>query len=900
MYQIYDLKCNGMNDPKGLVDKAPRFSWKLRSDKNCSRQVCYRILVSDETGACVWDSKEQKSSSVFGIVYEGKALDSHSSYSWQVQSVSSCCEEAVSEKAFFSIGNIEEKWSAVWIEADQVRKPVNDCTEMWKIFAGLVTSCPNPEEFLNPVVCFRREIMIGKPLKKAYAYATAHGIYELRIDGKIVSEPFAPGFTSYKQYLEVQQYDVTAYLSEGGHALGIILADGWYTGKIGLPGVGNQYGDTNACFMELELFYEDGTKETIGTDRSFRWHESAWEYADLIVGERYRQGFLCDAWEHPGYDDHEWSPSVEKEYGTSALKGRETEPVRIIRSIRPAGIFYAPNGDLILDVGENITGVLKICFKGSADTVLKMTHSEVLDQEGNFLMNILGQNKNQTDVFVSNREGEVCWRPSFTFHGFRYVKIEGIQKEQILSAEVCVMGTDLEQTGTFECSDERLNQLQRNIFRSQQGNMLSIPTDCPQRERAGWTGDMQIYAPTAAFNMDVYSFLRKWLHNMRLEQLEDGQIPNIVPSMPSDALVLNSESEHICSAAWGDACVIVPYVLYRKYGDRQILIENLPMIEKWMQYVEKQASTSFLKPESEYTPEELERQKYLWNTEFHFGDWLYPSAFRDGNMRDPVQTALQTKEYVAPAMYAYTTRLTGEICGILGDTEKQRYYRELNQKIRNAFAGEYIDENGCLPLELQGLYVLALAMDLVPESKRPAAVRHLTDLIRKNGNCLDTGFASIPYLMDTLMENGEKELAYTLLFQEKCPSWLYEVKQGATTIWENWDAIRPDGTRTNSSYNHFAFGCIGDFMYRKILGLKELEPGYRKVEISPDLSCGLSWAKGSYDSVCGMICVEWKVEEKTCCLRITLPPGIFGIVSMCGEIKEIESGYHDIKYTLPL
>ncbi len=264
-------------------------------------------------------------------------------------------------------------------------------------------------------------------------------------------------------------------------------------------------------------------------------------------------------------------------------------------------------------------------------------------------------------------------------------------------------------------------------------------------------------------------------------------------------------------------------------------------------------------------------------------------------MRDPVQTAFKTKEYVAPTMFAYTTRLTAEICGALGDVEKQQYYQDLNVKIRGAYAEEYIDENGRLPLELQGLYVLALAMDLYPESKKAAGIRRLTELIHENGDCLDTGFSSIPFLMDTLWENGEKELAYTLLFQEACPSWLYEVKQGATTVWESWNAILPDGTRTNSSYNHFAFGCVGDFIYRRILGLKETEPGYRKVSIAPDLTCGLTWAKGSYDSVLGKISIEWNISEKEVRIQIMLPPGVHGTVELCGKTEEIESGQHELR-----
>ncbi len=889
MYQIYDMKCDGMKAPSGIINEHPVFSWRLRSDRNGDRQAAYQILVTDQQGKIVWDSGICPEGMVSSAVYQGPQLETHTPYCWQVKSISALQGETLSEPQLFTIGNAENSWSASWIEADQVRKPLQDCTEMWEIFAGIVTSSEHPEESLNPAVCMRREIEIGKAVKKAYAYGTARGIYSLSVDGHCVSEPLAPGFTVYSQYLEIQQYDVTGYLSEGRHALAIELADGWYTGKIGLPGVGNQFGETNACFLQLEVFYEDGSNETIGTDGQFRWHESAYEYADLIVGSRYRQGFLDEAWKLPDYDDSAWKPVLVKDYPKNIFHGREAEPVRVIRTKKPKDIIITPKGELVVDAGENIVGVLSVRFQAERSTVLKMTHSEVLDKEGNFLMNILGQNKNQMDVFAADREGEVCWQPEYTFHGFRYVKIEGVKREQLLDIDICVIATDLEQTGSFVCSDDRLNRLQENIFRSQQGNMLSIPTDCPQRERAGWTGDMQVYTPTACFNMDMLSFLRKWLANMRLEQLADGQIPNVIPAMPSDKLVRNSDSEHICSAAWGDACVIIPYMLYRKYGDRTILEDNFGMILKWMQYVEKQAATSFVKPEEEYTNQELQYQKYLWNTEFHFGDWLYPSASLNG-MQDPIQTAITTKEYVAPAMFAYTSSLMSEICAVLEDEENAAYYKDLNRHIREAYAAVYIDDEGKLPLEIQGLYVLALAMDLYPEGKKEKGLKRLEELIHANGDCLDTGFSSIGFLLDTLWDNGYHELAWKLVFQEKSPSWLYEVLQGATTIWESWNAILPDGTRTNASYNHFAFGCVGDFLYRKILGLRETEPGYRRVEIRPDLTCGLSYAKGSYECPYGEIRIAWEKTEEDPQIEISLPPGVTGeLVLESGRIP-LDSG----------
>ena len=890
MYKIYDLKCNDMVRPEGIDTPIPRFSWKLRSDVQNVRQKWYRVIVRSEDRETVWDSGEVPGEEVYGIEYRGAALRSEERYSVEVSSAPTAEGEAAVAETYFRMGKVSPDWKASWITAPMQRKPIQDCTEMWKIFAGIVTSREHPEEILDPTICFRRNVSIDRPVRRAIAYATAHGIYSLMIDGTTVSELLAPGFTTYAKYLEVQQYDVTAFFTAGVHTISATLADGWYTGRIGLPGVGNQYGDRTALYLQIELVYDDGTCETIVSDDSFRWHEGAEEYADLIVGERFRQGFLPNNWNRSDFDDSDWTPAELIQESTDVFRGRCAEPVRVLRTTAPKEVLTTPAGELVVDVGENIVGVLAVRFLGHADTVLRMTHSEVLDRDGNFLMNILGQNKNQMDVYVCNKDGEVSFCPQFTTHGFRYAKIEGIEKEQLLDVQVRIIGTDLEATGTFQCSDERLNRLQENIFRSQQGNMVSIPTDCPQRERAGWTGDMQVYAPTACFNMDVKSFLEKWLSNMRVEQLDDGQIPNIVPSMPIDRLVLNSDTPHICSAAWGDACVIVPYVLYRKYGDIRVLRDNYDMMQRWMHFVQQEAASSFPQPKESYTQEQLERQKYLWNTEFHYGDWLYPSAFTKEHLTDPMQTAFRTKEYVAPAMFAYTTELMVQICEALGENSEAQRFRELNEKIRWAYAGEYIDAEGHLPIQLQGLYVLALAMGLYPEDKKAAGLARLTELIDENGGALDTGFTSIPFLLDTLWDNGERELAWKLLFREESPSWLYEVKMGATTVWESWNAILPDGTRTNSSYNHFAFGCVGDFLYRKILGLTGAEPGYRSIRIAPDLSCGLRSAEGSLESPYGRIEIRWCLGSKEMRLEVQLPPGIIGEVILPGTRKKIGSG----------
>jgi len=889
MYEIYDVRCNGMRGPKGIMEEKVEFAWKLRSDVKGAKQSSCRVVVYDEDKVCVWDTGVMRTEKVNGVVYNGIPLSSHMSYYYEIKSCSNYGEEAVSEQTHFMAGMLEQNWKAKWIETGRERHFGEECTDMSKVFSGEVTSLEHPEEFLNPPVYFRKDFITEKKVKKAVAYATARGIYQLRINGRVVSDLFAPEYTSYPDYLEVQQYDITALLNEKEQAIGVILADGWYTGKIGLVGIGNQYGSHNAFYFQLELFYENGERETIISDQSFQWSIGDYDYADLFIGERYCQGRLDVDWQKYGFCGDGWEFSVEKDYGVKNFKGRKTEPVRILRRQPLKNIFISPKGELILDAGENIVGGLHIRMRGTAGNEVSMIHSEVLDQNGNFLMNIIGQNKNQTDVIVCSKDGEIEYEPYFTFHGFQYVKVEGIEKGDILEAEVFVIGSDLLCTGTFECSDSRINQLQKNIFRSQQGNMLSVPTDCPQRERAGWTGDMQVYAPTACFNMDMLSFLEKWLINMRYEQLPDGQIQNIVPMMDSNKYMDTSNSPHVCSAAWGDACIILPYTLYWKYGNEQVLWDNFSMMEKWMNYVENQASTSFLKPVEEYTKEELKCQKYLWNTEFHFGDWLFPSGGA------PFETAYATKEYTSPAMFAYTSGLMSEICGVLGKTQQRDYYKNIQDEIRVAYHKVYIDDQGKLPVQYQGVYVLALWMELFPAPKKHLGMKHLVQLIRENDNCLDTGFASIGYLLDTLYENGERELAYQLLFQTKCPSWLYEVEMGATTIWERWNAILPDGTRTNASYNHFAFGCVGDFIYRRIGGLYAQEPGYKRVRIEPDIDCGLTGSKLCYESIYGKINIEWKITGEHVFVWVNLPPNITGVLKVKDWEQEIVSGCTEIK-----
>ena len=889
MYRIYGEKCNGQRQPSALTEH-PDFSWRLFSEEKDITQQSYEITVYDRDLRVIWQSGRVYSDRQHNILYEGDTLVSASDYFWAVKSYASNGEAAESPLRRFSTGILDPSlWKASWIEADIPPCPEDDCQEGWKIMSGQVPERERPEETMNPAQYFRKEMFLSKPVRKAKLFASAHGIYKLYLNEDAYGQPLAPGYTVYSDYLEYQCYDVTESLREGPNVLGAIAADGWYRGKMGLLGIGNQYGNTTALLLQLMITYEDGTQEIIGSDASFTAGTGAYIYADLFVGEGYDAAKEPRGWMKPGYSDPEWKPVLLRSYGYRSLRGSADEPAAFLRVRRNAKLFTTPKGELVADVGENIAGFLAVCGRARKGSRVTLEYAEVLDAEGNFLKNIIGQNKNQTDVYIADRDGAFTFCPSFTFHGFQYVRITGIEELHPEDIQVCVLGSRMDRTGWFVSDHEKLNRLMQNIYRSQQGNMLYIPTDCPQREKSGFTGDMQVYAPTASILMDVEAFLRKWLVNCRYAQYPDGQVPNTVPDMPSSRLI--SGDAH-CSAGWGDACVIVPYRLYRAYGDIQILRDNYEMMRRWMAYVEDQAAGNMPEGVDELSDIQKEHQKYLWNTGFHFGDWLVPSLSRDG-VANPMEGANMTKELVASAVFAYTTSLMQEISELVGDAAGAAHYRFLNEKIREAYAAEYIVGEGRLKLDLQGMYVLALQMKLIPEEQVPDMVGRLVELIREEGGCLDTGFVSMPFLLDVLYDHGEEEEAFSLLFQEKCPSWLYEVNMGANTIWESWTNIAPDGTRNNSSYNHFAFGCVADFIYRRILGINMIEPGYKKVRICPDISCGLRWVKGKQETIHGCISAEWEVWEEAASLTIEIPPNVTAEVDFAGVHSCVGSGiYH--------
>lgn len=849
----------------------PTFSWKLEGNYD---QKNYQLTIFNDDLVCVWDSGIVESANRHNIPCPVN-LSTGEKYFWTISvwDTNGDCTTATGEHFFTPI----EQWSAQWIEPNRIRKPLTDVVKP----IHDVLEQEVPEEKLDPAISMRKTFALDALPQKAFLYATARGVYKLWINGTCVSDLLAPGFTAYAKHIDYQCYDVAAHLISGENVIDIVLTDGWFSGKIGALGIGQQFGKENAMLFQLDMV-TDGNKHSICSDDDTLWTTSPWTYADLIVGEGYDARITCDDWKAPRICN----------YGYDTLTLQSTKPISVIRTLKPT-LYYAPNGDLLLDAGETIAGYVSFTLDLAKDTKVSFEYTETLDAGGNFIRNIVGQNKNQTIAYTADKDGAHHYDPAFTFLGFRYVRIKGTADMNPEHYTVHVVGSPMNITGTFSCNDARLNQLQANIIRSQQGNMISIPTDCPQREKTGWTGDMQLYAPTAVYEMDVETFLRHWLADMAHDQRENGEIPHIIPYFPSHDVMRPPWISNDTSAGWSDAAVIVPWRLYEAYGDLCILENNFAMMKKYMDSVEGLVA-EIPEKAKDFPHERKERMKYIWNTGFQYGDWLMPSMIRAG--KSGLETAFATGDESSTLMYAYTTKLMAQVCRALGKEDFIAHYEELNTKIRQAFAEEFIKENGHLVREFQGLYVLALEMDAVPEHLKEKALARLEEMIHENNDLLDTGFLSVAFLLPVLHRNGLGKLANTLLFRDEAPSWLFEVKMGATTMWESWDSYDALGNPSTHSMNHFAFGCVGEYIFRTILGIDYVTPGYQTVRIAPDFECGLTDVSGSFDSIWGKIGVHWSNNGTTKTLEVVVPPNVTAIITTGNKDQTVGCGTYSFEF----
>jgi alpha-L-rhamnosidase len=638
----------------------------------------------------------------------------------------------------------------------------------------------------------RTTFTVDGQVQSARAYVTALGLYEMAVNGQRVGvQVLTPGWTSYGQRLQYQTYEVSDLVVVGENAVGAILGDGWYRGNLGFGGQRNVYGEKLALLLQIEIVYKDGRTQIVSTDGGWKATTGPILESDIYNGEVYDARLEKAGWSQASYDDGDWAGVVVVDQRKEILVAPVGPSIRRIGEVKPVEIVHTPAEETVVDMGQNMVGWIRLKVQGEAGTTVTLRHAEVLDQEGNLYTENLRSAK-QMVAYTLKGDGVEVYEPYFTFQGFRYVAVEGYPGTFTLdSLTGIVVHSDMTPIGHFECSNPLLNQLQHNIVWGQKGNFVDVPTDCPQRdERLGWTGDAQVFIRTACFNMDVAAFFTKWLKDLAADQAENGAVPHVIPDVLG-----RGRGRAGGSAAWADASVICPWTIYLCCGDTRILEEQYASMQAWVGYIQEQAGN-----------------RYLWSTGFHFGDWLAYAT-----TRSDYPGATTDKDLIATAFFAYSTSLLRQVAEVLGNEGDAREYAALLDKVVTAFCREFVTETGRLASNTQTAYSLALWFDLLPDDMRPEAAKRLAEDVQNFQNHLTTGFVGTPYLCHVLSSNGYLDVAYDLLNQDTYPSWLYPVTMGATTIWERWDGIKPDGSFQDAgmnSYNHYAYGAIGSWLYQ--------------------------------------------------------------------------------------
>jgi alpha-L-rhamnosidase len=822
---VTNLLTENLSNPIGIDIIQPRFSWQLVSTARNTMQTAYEIKVADHRGKEFWNSGKLTSDQSVFVPYAGPALQSGKKYAWQVRVWDNMGKaSAWSPSASWQMGLLDPSdWKAKWIQMEE-----------------------EEDEIDQPSPYFRKTFNTSKKILSATVYITAQGLYEAHINGKRVGDAYlTPGWTSYNNRLQYQAFDVTPLIASGSNAIGVALGNGWYRGNIGFGGQRNFYGNELALMFKLEINYADGTSELVVSDESWKSSTGSILSSEIYHGETIDARKEKAGWNTPRFNDADWRPVKIKTDNHVNLIATYNEPIRKKETFKALKLIRTPQGEQVIDFGQNLVGWVQVKARGNAGDRIVLYHAEVLDKHGNFYTENLRPAK-QRNEYILKGGGEEWFEPHFTFQGFRYIKVEEYPDEiQLENFTAVALYSDMKPAGRFITSHPLINQLQHNIQWGQRGNFLDVPTDCPQRdERLGWTGDAQAFARTATFNFDVHNFFAKWLKDLAADQVE-GSVPFVIPNVlgPNDA----------GSAGWADAATIIPWDMYLVYGDKKILEDQYESMKAWVGYTERNSTD------------------HLWNKGFHFGDWLFFRPFDDNDGR----AAVTDKYLIAQCFFAHSTQLVINAAKVLDRKDDVKRYSELIEKIKDAFLQEYLTPSGRLVSGTQTAYVLALHFDMLPEALREQAAQRLVDNI-KSYNHLTTGFLGTPYLCHVLTRFGYIDLAYSLLLREEYPSWLYPVKMGATTIWERWDGIKPDSTFQTpgmNSFNHYAYGAIGDWMYRVAAGIDtdESAPGYKSITIKPHPGGDLTSVSAEYNTLYGPAKSAWKIEGEKLLLEVEIP-----------------------------
>jgi alpha-L-rhamnosidase len=847
-----NLKCEYLHNPLGIDEIKPRLSWQLSDTRQGAVQTAYQIAAASSPALLsakpdLWDSGKISTNNCLDIPYSGRKLQSRSRVWWRVRTWGKDKQPSEwSEPASFEIGLLDKSdWRGKWIG-----RPVD---------AG---------EDSKPCPHLRREFELKGDVKCARIYVTSRGLFELHLNGrKVGNDLFTPGWTDFDKRIQYLVYDVTSRLAAGNNAIGVILADGWYAGYRPYVKKRFLYGDQLSLLLQVEVEYSDGRVETIATGPDWKTAFGPLLRADNYNGETYDARSEMPGWDNIRFNDSNWQSAAAFGPPVAALVAKRNPPVRIQEELKVISQTEPQFGVHVFDVGQNMVGRVRIKVRAKSGSTITIRHAEVINPDGTLYTANLGAAQ-ATDRYICKGGGEEVYEPRFTFHGFRYVELTGLlEKPKPGDVTGVVLHSNIPTTGSFECSDKLVNQLQHNIIWGQKGNFFEVPTDCPQRdERLGWTADAQIFLPTAAFNRDVSAFFTKWCIDMEDSQRPEGQFPHVAPDVIRDGAS--------CSA-WADAGVICPWTIYLLYGDTEILRRQYKSMTRWIEWQRKHSKGLILDNSC-------------------FGDWLAMDIAEN----DPGRSATP-RDLICTAYFALTTAIVAKTAKILGHAADARKYLKLAQEIRSAFNREFVSDTGRVVGNTQTGTLLALGFGLLPEEKQAHAFEWLLGDIERRNWHLSTGFVGTPLLAPVLSRFGRTDVAYKLFTQTTYPSWLYTVLNGATTMWERWNSYTkeqgfcPFGM---NSFNHYAYGAIGEWMYSTItgIGFDPAEPGYKHIIIRPQPGGGLSWARGELETRYGTVRSAWKIKDGRFKAEILIPPNTCAtIILPGGKPKEVAAGRYE-------
>ncbi len=853
--KLIHLRTNHVTEPLGMLLGKPIFSW-VAEETEAKKQAAAQITVKDSGGSPVFDSGKREDISSLGFEADFP-LAPRTRYTWTV-TVWADNGDSASASSWFETAKEAEPWQAKWIAAD---------------FADRET---------HPLL--KKDFTLDGEIASARVYACGLGIYELTLNGKKAGDEYLlPGYHCYDSNLEYQTFEVTELLRAGENTIGLALGPGWYKGDIVFDRYHDLYGDTMQAICELHVLKKDGTEQVVISDESWKSYPSPVLFSNIYDGEEYDAQKQIPGWSEPGCAApakqtvlrEEPRPLVAR-MGPRIVKKREFAPVEIL---------HTPKGETVLDFGQNMTGWVEFTCREPAGAQVKLTYSEVM-QNDCFYRDNLRSAKAEYRYLSDGKAARV--RPHFTFYGFRFVKVEGVKTARAEDFTACHIRSDIDPIGWIETDNPLVNRLFQNAMWGQFDNFLDIPTDCPQRdERLGWTGDAAIISATACKNIYMPAFFHHFVENIAHEQAYyDGSVPFFVPAPhvdESDKEFSWVKDNGSGCAIWSDVATMMPWAVYENYGDLALLRREYPVMKTWVERIRRD--------------DRLDGDRGLWLRGNQLGDWLALDR-EDGDTQNPFGAT--SLPYTATAFYWYSATLTAKAAKALGLSEDQKEYEALGEKIKKAFLQEYFHADGALKIpETQTACVLSLFFGLYPEGCRDKVLSTLTGLLEKNGMHLNTGFCGTPFLCRALSDNGANKAAYDLFLNNDYPSWLYEVKMGATTVWERWNSILPDGSISGTgmnSLNHYAYGSIADWMYRNLCGLNPCEeaPGYKKAVICPMPDPRIRFARLRLDSAAGRYEVEWRYDGEALHYEITVPFDCEATLLLPnGEIHTLPAGiYH--------